>query len=163
MSLSQSLPNQGFLWKRRRRFYELRCITGGMDVDGGTGFPSLVGSRSEFDGIYWTTHVNVPLLKQWISYSNWRRPKAVAKHMVAVSANLTVLLGLLSVWNVFFPWTPARAILPYSQTLEKLAPHIQQVSMESNGKGVSIDGVALPYESGEITRNKWSAQLLPTR
>uniref|UniRef100_A0A0D9ZDU4 Glucose-6-phosphate isomerase n=1 Tax=Oryza glumipatula TaxID=40148 RepID=A0A0D9ZDU4_9ORYZ len=42
------------------------------------------------------------------------------------------------------------AILPYSQALEKFAPHIQQLSMESNGKGVSIDGVQLPFESGEI-------------
>ncbi|XP_027091540.1 glucose-6-phosphate isomerase, cytosolic [Coffea arabica] len=64
--------------------------------------------------------------------------------------NIPVLLGLLSVWNVSFLGYPARAILPYSQALEKLAPHIQQVSMESNGKGVSIDGVPLPYETGEI-------------
>ncbi|XP_031405979.1 glucose-6-phosphate isomerase, cytosolic isoform X2 [Punica granatum] len=42
------------------------------------------------------------------------------------------------------------AILPYSQALEKFAPHIQQVSMESNGKGVSIDGLPLPFETGEI-------------
>ncbi|CAI9116730.1 OLC1v1017959C1 [Oldenlandia corymbosa var. corymbosa] len=64
--------------------------------------------------------------------------------------NIPVLLGLLSVWNVSFLGYPARAILPYSQALEKFAPHIQQVSMESNGKGVSIDGVPLPYETGEI-------------
>ncbi|CAA0841797.1 Glucose-6-phosphate isomerase- cytosolic [Striga hermonthica] len=64
--------------------------------------------------------------------------------------NLPVLLGLLSVWNVSFLGYPARAILPYTQALEKFAPHIQQVSMESNGKGVSIDGVPLPYEAGEI-------------
>ncbi|XP_077224687.1 glucose-6-phosphate isomerase, cytosolic-like isoform X2 [Tasmannia lanceolata] len=64
--------------------------------------------------------------------------------------NIPVLLGLLSVWNVSFLGYPARAILPYSQALEKFAPHIQQVSMESNGKGVSIDGVKLPYECGEI-------------
>ncbi|CAI9777827.1 unnamed protein product [Fraxinus pennsylvanica] len=64
--------------------------------------------------------------------------------------NLPVLLGLLSVWNVSFLGFPARAILPYSQALEKFAPHIQQVSMESNGKGVSIDGVPLPYGTGEI-------------
>ncbi|XLS54881.1 hypothetical protein HN51_004636 [Arachis hypogaea] len=38
----------------------------------------------------------------------------------------------------------------YSQVLEKLAPHIQQVSMESNGKGVLIDGVPLPFEAGEV-------------
>ncbi|KAL4584341.1 hypothetical protein LXL04_008940 [Taraxacum kok-saghyz] len=64
--------------------------------------------------------------------------------------NIPVLLGLLSVWNVSFLEYPARAILPYTQALEKLAPHIQQVSMESNGKGVSIDGVRLPFEAGEI-------------
>ncbi|KAB1220580.1 Glucose-6-phosphate isomerase, cytosolic 2 [Morella rubra] len=74
--------------------------------------------------------------------------------------NIPVLLGLLSVWNVSFHGYPARAILPYSQALEKFAPHIQQacapkqsacmVSMESNGKSVSIDGVPLPFATGEI-------------
>ncbi|CAD6257201.1 unnamed protein product [Miscanthus lutarioriparius] len=53
--------------------------------------------------------------------------------------NIPVLLGLLSVWNVSFLGYPARAILPYSQALEKLAPHIQQLSMESNGKMVFPD------------------------
>ncbi|KAK3038115.1 hypothetical protein RJ639_029569, partial [Escallonia herrerae] len=46
--------------------------------------------------------------------------------------NIPVLLGLLSIWNVSFLGYPAR------------------VSMESNGKGVSIDGVLLPFEAGEI-------------
>lgn len=64
--------------------------------------------------------------------------------------NIPVLLGLLSVWNVSFFGYAARAILPYSQALEKFAPHIQQVSMESNGKGVSIDGKPLTFETGEI-------------
>lgn len=36
------------------------------------------------------------------------------------------------------------------QALSKLAPHIQQVDMESNGKGVDINGVRLPFETGEI-------------
>nr|XP_043614977.1 glucose-6-phosphate isomerase, cytosolic [Erigeron canadensis] len=71
-------------------------------------------------------------------------------HSASFESNIPVLLGLLSVWNVSFLGYPARAILPYTQALEKLAPHIQQVSMESNGKGVSIDGVLLPFEAGEI-------------
>ncbi|KAI3761199.1 hypothetical protein L1987_51610 [Smallanthus sonchifolius] len=71
-------------------------------------------------------------------------------HSAPFEKNIPVLLGLLSVWNVSFLGYPARAILPYTQALEKLAPHIQQVSMESNGKGVSIDGVRLPFEAGEI-------------
>ncbi|KAL8508463.1 hypothetical protein ACS0TY_018914 [Phlomoides rotata] len=71
-------------------------------------------------------------------------------HSTPFEKNLPVVLGLLSVWNASFLGYPARAILPYTQALEKFAPHIQQVSMESNGKGVSIDGVPLPYEAGEI-------------
>ncbi|KAJ6843918.1 glucose-6-phosphate isomerase, cytosolic [Iris pallida] len=71
-------------------------------------------------------------------------------HSTPFEKNIPVLLGLLSVWNVSFLGYPARAILPYSQALEKFAPHIQQVSMESNGKGVSIDGLLLPFEAGEI-------------
>jgi glucose-6-phosphate isomerase len=64
--------------------------------------------------------------------------------------NLPLTLGMLSVWNVSFLGCPARAILPYCQALAKLAPHIQQVAMESNGKGVAIDGTPLDYETGEI-------------
>jgi glucose-6-phosphate isomerase len=64
--------------------------------------------------------------------------------------NLPVILGLTSIWNVSFLNCPARAILPYAQALAKLAPHIQQVSMESNGKGVSVDGTRLPFATGEI-------------
>ena len=64
--------------------------------------------------------------------------------------NLPVLLGLTSVWNVSFLNCPARAILPYTQALAKLAPHIQQVAMESNGKGVAIDGSRLPFPTGEV-------------
>jgi glucose-6-phosphate isomerase len=64
--------------------------------------------------------------------------------------NLPVLLGLTSVWNVSFLGCPARAILPYCQALSKLAPHIQQVAMESNGKGVATDGARLPFATGEV-------------
>ena len=64
--------------------------------------------------------------------------------------NLPVTLGMLSLWNVSFLDCPARAILPYTQALAKLAPHIQQVAMESNGKGVSIDGRKLDFDTGEI-------------
>ncbi|GIL43028.1 hypothetical protein Vafri_837 [Volvox africanus] len=64
--------------------------------------------------------------------------------------NLPVLIGLLSIWNVSFLGYGAKAILPYCQALSKLAPHIQQVDMESNGKGVDINGVRLPFQTGEI-------------
>ena len=64
--------------------------------------------------------------------------------------NIPVTLGLVNLWNISFLHYPARAILPYCQALSKLAPHIQQVSMESNGKGVGMDGKPLKFEAGQI-------------
>ena len=64
--------------------------------------------------------------------------------------NIPVTLGLINLWNTSFLHYPARAILPYCQALSKLAPHIQQVSMESNGKGVDMNGKPLRFEAGEI-------------
>lgn len=64
--------------------------------------------------------------------------------------NIPVTLGLINLWNISFLNYPARAILPYCQALSKLAPHIQQVSMESNGKGVDMDGNPLKFEAGQI-------------
>lgn len=50
--------------------------------------------------------------------------------------NIPVQLGLMSVWNVSFLGYPARAILPYTQALAKLAPHIQQVGQTVLGSRV---------------------------
>ena len=62
---------------------------------------------------------------------------------------------MLSVWNVSFLGCSARAILPYTQALAKLAPHIQQVAMESNGKGVSIDGRRVPRTGPHTAPLAW--------
>ena len=59
-------------------------------------------------------------------------------------------MGLLGVWNISYLDLNVRAVLPYSQALARFPAHIQQLDMESNGKGVSIDGQSLPYGSGEF-------------
>lgn len=64
--------------------------------------------------------------------------------------NLPVVMGLLGVWNSTFLGYSTRALLPYQQALLKLAPHIQQVDMESNGKRVRLDGSALDIDAGPI-------------
>ena len=64
--------------------------------------------------------------------------------------NLPVLMGLFGVWNATFLGFPARALLPYSQALLRLPAHIQQVSMESNGKRVDAGGAPLPFAAGEV-------------
>lgn len=64
--------------------------------------------------------------------------------------NLPVILGMIGVWNATFLQYSTRALLPYQQALLKLAPHIQQVDMESNGKRVQLDGRQLDFEAGPI-------------
>jgi glucose-6-phosphate isomerase len=64
--------------------------------------------------------------------------------------NLPVILGLLGVWNSSFLRYGSRALLPYAQALLKLAPHIQQVDMESNGKRVTHEGEPLDFDAGEV-------------
>eukprot|EP00916_Digyalum_oweni_P007469 GHVL01012631.1.p2 GENE.GHVL01012631.1~~GHVL01012631.1.p2 ORF type:complete len:555 (+),score=74.72 GHVL01012631.1:59-1723(+) len=64
--------------------------------------------------------------------------------------NIPFLLGLLSVWNTTFMGRSSHAVIPYCQALHRLPAHIQQVSMESSGKGVNINGEALLDEAGEI-------------
>jgi len=77
---------------------------------------------------------------------------AMDRHFLAAppERNLPALLGLFGIWQSSFLGRPARALLPYCQSLLKLAPHIQQVDMESNGKRVTAEGVVLPFEAGEI-------------
>ena len=58
--------------------------------------------------------------------------------------NLPVLAGLIGVWNASFLGHSARAMLPYCQALHRLPAHLQQVAMESNGKGVDHDGRPIP-------------------
>lgn len=77
---------------------------------------------------------------------------AMDRHFLSAPAerNLPVLMGLFGVWQASFLGRQSRALLPYCQALLKLAPHIQQVDMESNGKRVALDGTVLPYECGPI-------------
>jgi len=78
--------------------------------------------------------------------------RSIDQHLqqAPLGRNLPVLMGLFGVWNATFLDRPTRALLPYCQALHKLAPHIQQVDMESNGKRVALDGSVLPYTTGEI-------------
>lgn len=64
--------------------------------------------------------------------------------------NLPLTAALLDVWNNNFLGYPARAIIPYASPLAKLAPHVQQLNMESNGKSVSRNGQPLDEATGMI-------------
>ncbi|MFN4312458.1 MAG: glucose-6-phosphate isomerase [Ferrovibrio sp.] len=64
--------------------------------------------------------------------------------------NLPVLMALAGVWNINFLGLTSLAVLPYDQSLCKLAPYLQQADMESNGKSVDRWGRPLGYATGPI-------------
>ena len=67
-----------------------------------------------------------------------------------LSRNVPALMGLLNVWYVNFLKAGSHAVLPYSQYLHRFAAYLQQLTMESNGKGVRLDGSEVVTETGEI-------------
>lgn len=64
--------------------------------------------------------------------------------------NMPVVLALLSVWYNNFFGAESEALIPYTQYLQKLAPYLQQGTMESNGKSVGRDGKPVNYQTGTI-------------
>jgi len=64
--------------------------------------------------------------------------------------NLPVLLGLLTVWYTDFFGAETVAVLPYEQYLKRFPAYLQQLTMESNGKHVTLDGTEVDYLTGPI-------------
>ncbi|MDQ6618346.1 MAG: glucose-6-phosphate isomerase [Pseudomonadota bacterium] len=64
--------------------------------------------------------------------------------------NLPVLMGLLALWNSNFFGAQTVAVLPYEQYLKRFPAYLQQLTMESNGKHVSLDGARVNYQTGPI-------------
>jgi glucose-6-phosphate isomerase len=64
--------------------------------------------------------------------------------------NLPALLGLLGVWYNNFFGSQTVAVLPYDQYLKRFPAYLQQLTMESNGKSVTLDGGRVDYQTGAI-------------
>ncbi len=64
--------------------------------------------------------------------------------------NLPVLMGLLAVWYGDFFGAQTAAVLPYAQYLKRFPAYLQQLTMESNGKSVTLDGARVDYETGAV-------------
>ena len=67
-----------------------------------------------------------------------------------LSRNVPVLMGMLGVWYRDFLGLTSHAVLPYSQYLHRFAAYLQQLTMESNGKRVRLDGTPVTTDTGEI-------------
>jgi glucose-6-phosphate isomerase len=64
--------------------------------------------------------------------------------------NLPVLMGLLAIWYNNFFGAETIAVLPYEQYLKRFPAYLQQLTMESNGKHVTLDGAEVDYQTGPI-------------
>jgi glucose-6-phosphate isomerase len=77
---------------------------------------------------------------------------AVDEHFreAPTEANLPALIGLLAVWYGDFFGAQTVAVLPYEQYLKRFPAYLQQLTMESNGKHVTLDGTRVDYETGAV-------------
>jgi glucose-6-phosphate isomerase len=64
--------------------------------------------------------------------------------------NLPVLMGLLTVWYVEFFGASSIGVMPYDQYLKRFPAYLQQLTMESNGKHVTLDGTVVDYQTGPL-------------
>jgi glucose-6-phosphate isomerase len=68
----------------------------------------------------------------------------------AFGQNLPVLMALLNIWYTNFFGAETVAVLPYDQYLKRFPAYLQQLTMESNGKSVTIEGAKVDYQTGAI-------------
>jgi len=64
--------------------------------------------------------------------------------------NLPVLMGMLGIWNTNFFGAETVAVLPYDQYLKRFPAYLQQLTMESNGKHVTLEGAEVAYQTSPI-------------
>jgi glucose-6-phosphate isomerase len=67
-----------------------------------------------------------------------------------LAENLPVLMGLLAVWNRDFLGCASVGVMPYEQYLKRLPAYLQQLTMESNGKHVTLEGANVDYDTGAV-------------
>jgi len=77
---------------------------------------------------------------------------AMDKHFrtAPLEQNLPVILGLLAVWYNDFFGAQSIAVLPYEQYLKRFPAYLQQLTMESNGKSIRLDGTHVTFDTGPI-------------
>jgi glucose-6-phosphate isomerase len=95
-------------------------------------------------------------LSLYLGYDRFERflkgAEAMDSHALGapVQENIPLVAALIAIWNNNFLNYPAQAIIAYSDPLAKLAPHVQQLNMESNGKMVNTEGVFMEAPCGTL-------------
>ena len=122
----------------------------GIDPANAFGFWDWVGGRYSVDSVIGTSLAIAIGPERFAEFLAGFH--AVDEHFRTTphERNLPVLMGLLNVWYVNFLGAESHAVLPYAQYLHRFPAYLQQLTMESNGKGVRWDGSPVTTDTGEV-------------
>jgi len=122
----------------------------GVDLDNMFGFWDWVGGRYSMDsaiGLSTMIAVGPDRFRELLAGFH-----AMDVHFrtAPLAQNMPVVMGLLAVWYSDFFDAQTVAVLPYDQYLKRFPAYLQQLTMESNGKHVTLDGARVDYETGAV-------------
>jgi len=122
----------------------------GIDTANMFGFWNWVGGRYSMEsaiGLSTMIAIGPDNFEQLLAGSH-----AIDEHFrtAPLGENLPVLMGLLTFWYVEFFGAQTQAVLPYDQYLSRFPAYLQQLTMESNGKSVSLDGRRVDYNTSPV-------------
>jgi glucose-6-phosphate isomerase len=122
----------------------------GIDTQNMFGFWDWVGGRYSMDsaiGLSTMIAIGPERFRELLAGFH-----AIDEHFrtAPLERNLPALLGLLTVWYADFFGAQTQAVLPYDQYLKRFPAYLQQLTMESNGKSVTLDGHPVGYETGPV-------------
>jgi glucose-6-phosphate isomerase len=122
----------------------------GIDTENMFGFWEWVGGRYSMDsaiGVSTMLAIGPARFAEMLSGFH-----AMDEHFreAPTAENLPVIMGLLAVWYVNFFGSETQAVLPYDQYLHRFPAYLQQLTMESNGKHVTLDGARVDYDTGAV-------------
>ncbi len=122
----------------------------GIDTDNMFGFWEWVGGRYSMDsaiGLSTMLAIGPDQFREMLAGFH-----AMDEHFrtAPFDANLPVIMGLLSVWYGDFFGAQTAGVMPYEQYLKRFPAYLQQLTMESNGKHVTLDGLPVDYQTGAV-------------
>ena len=122
----------------------------GIDTDNMFGFWDWVGGRYSMDSAIGLSTMLAVGPDNFRAMLHGFREMDEHFRSTPFERNLPVLMGLLAVWYTDFFGAQTVAVLPYEQYLKRFPAYLQQLTMESNGKHVTLDGARVDYDTGPI-------------
>ncbi|HRE01093.1 MAG TPA: glucose-6-phosphate isomerase, partial [Ilumatobacteraceae bacterium] len=122
----------------------------GIDTDNMFGFWDWVGGRYSVDsaiGLALMIAIGPERFREFLAGF-----RAIDEHFLTApfDRNVPVLMAMIGIWNTNVLGAQSYAVLPYAHELRRFAAYLQQLDMESNGKGVHLDGSPVAIDSGPV-------------